>query len=213
MVNLFEPFLISLLKKFPISSAPSKFEGNMAKEIGNLQPKVLSKINFPAMTPIRTDVPIKHAEMKDAFFSEVKTDRWMEILRDSRSVSEELKPHWSFLFPEIPWSEDRIYWEDEKSKSKFYGTIANKKGAFSLCLLFESLRTGKIWIYLEYFPTLEKSCAVIFRTEKEFMKRKIQRDKSFLASELKILGKIRISVETSNDNLVKLTQNQLGILV
>jgi hypothetical protein len=120
--------------------------------------------------------------------------------------------HWNFLFPEIPWSEERLYWEDEKKKSKFFGLVTSKKDFFLFCVLFDSIRTGKVRIYLEFNPAEDKTSSVIFQTEREAMRRKIDRDKADLGSQLKILGKIRILVEANNDNLAKMTQNRLGLL-
>ncbi|TGL57413.1 hypothetical protein EHQ58_14085 [Leptospira ognonensis] len=214
MVNLFEPFLISLLRKHQVSLATAKTEERHADQVRIPDTKLFSKITSASKQEGTADLPIGNVGVKASFFSPWKTERWLEILKDTKSTtSEDTKPHWNFLFPEIPWSSERIYWRDEKSKSQFFGTLGKNQDTFCLCLLFDSLRTGKVWIYIEHSVRPESSCAIIFQTEKDFMKRKIEQDKSLLQKELKNLGNIRISVETNNDNLVKMTQIQRGILV
>lgn len=214
MVNLFEPFLLSLLRKHQVLQASSKTEDILVEKVKVPEIKIFQKIASATARGSAEEVPLKNVGIKESFFSPQRTERWLGILSETKSVaSEEIKPHWNFLFPEIPLFEERIFWQDEKAKSQCFATMGKKEDTFCLCLLFESLRTGKVWIYLEYSTRAETSCSLFFQTEKESMKRKIEQDKTLLAKELKNLGNIRISVETNNDNLVKMTQNQLGILV
>jgi len=211
MVNLFEPILFSFIKNRSIlpSSPPENVSNPKLQKAGLIQNHIQPELR---LTQVKEETQAVFPDSKRSFFSEAKTTQWMEILRDQDPKSKELSLHWNFLFPEIPWAEERIYWEDEKKKSKFFASLASKKDTHLLCVLFDSLRTGKVWIYLEYHPTSENTSSVFFQTEKESMKRRIYMDKPELEAQLRILGKIRIQVETNNDNLAKMTHIGRGRL-
>jgi hypothetical protein len=213
MVNLFEPLLLTFLKKTSPSAETKKDLTNLQTKFSEIHSSVKIKTIENHLTGTIEIYPPNFPGIKKSFFSEDKARHWMEILQQKNPEGKDLKLHWNFLFPEIPWSNERIYFNDEKNKSKFYGTLSKEKDTFLLCVLFDSIRTGKIWIYLEYHPHPKKSGSVFFRTEKESIKRMIEKDKFTLMKELEVLGKIRISVETSNDSLVKALDTKLGILV
>ncbi len=211
MVNLLEPFLSTLLKN-TLKPLPSK----ATEENPTLAP---SSLHIPKSKNQLIPLPLdneksqpKFPEAKRAFFSDIKSSHWFEIQKDEGIESKEIKHQWNFLFPEIPWSEERIYWEERNRKSKFYSTLASKKDSFLLCVLFDSERTGKVWIYMEYNPKAEDTSSIFFQTERDSMKRKIEREIAQLEKQLYQLGNIRIQVETSNDNFAQMTQIRLGIL-
>ncbi len=213
MVNLFEPFVLSLLKTIPRYASENPPQKPTPTQ--NLSSPLPIKIpNKPQNShQVLAEPTLFHRPAKEFFFSEVKMERWMDVLKQNQSPTEELKPIWNFLFPEIPWSKDRFYWEDERERSKAYGTIFKDKNAFYLCVHFDSAKTGKISIYIEYQNGEKPTCTIIFRAVKEETAERIMLDSSQLKEELKFLGKIRLEVEADNDHIANKLSSQVGIQV
>lgn len=214
MVNLFEPLLLNFIRKEVLSfNIDRKNESNpsyksIPKQI--ISSPVFSQVNKPSDDKvIKVDFP----EIKSSFFSEEKTTPWLDFFQNRSSDTGQNKAHWNFLFPEIPWSSEQLDWQDEKSDGKLTGHYVEKEDTHSLCLLFESEKTGKIWIYFEYKLIPQPTAVLQFQIQKDSYYRLIRADKEDLTRQLSMLGNVRITVEKMNSELSNLSDLRRGILV
>ena len=148
MVNLYEPILLLLHKHKQQSGVFEKMD--MGK---NHTPTIL---NSKEAQRLRNAGEIQKQEIlpkigiQNTLFSEEKTRHWFEIQSQKNLETKDLKNHWNFIFPEMPWTKETIHWEDQNANRKLIANFGKSKDPFRLLVLFDSIKTGKIWIYLTY---------------------------------------------------------------
>jgi hypothetical protein len=215
LVNLFEPSLIQLLKQRidPPFSAPRNINLHKRSSLLEQNPGVIKQAIIKGNSvPEPTLETSKFREIKSAFFDTVKTNHWMEIQRQASSDGKELKNHWEFLFPEIPFTNERFYFEDLENKSKLYGTLGQEKESYWLGIFFESLQTGKISIFLTYHKAKERKGSVSFQVQSELTFESLLRDKEMIAKQLAILGKVHVTIERKAELSTTKSVGKPGIL-
>ncbi|TGN18532.1 hypothetical protein [Leptospira idonii] len=167
------PLLLPLFKNGNFSKLFSLAEGkgNSFSAESKTPVSILPSVSSPKLSvPVSGELTKQESLLliRESIFQSSKMTEWRNITEKEDPTVKEWKPVWNFLFPGVAWTKNRSYWKDERKKRGwecFYRLEENTPKYF--CIVFESLRTGKIWFFFSFPYEDETFFRLDIQTEKE----------------------------------------------